>query len=74
VVLRSTERTGVLIVRAWIEPNAGRAFRARITRTLDVASREESVTAAATPEDVTRVLNEWLEAFLLAASDEVTEQ
>ena len=54
------ERTGVAVVRVWVEPDGG--FRGRITTTLDVAERDEHVSAAASPEEVLRLLGEWIEA------------
>jgi hypothetical protein len=67
VALRTAERTGVLVIRVWIEPGAGGGIRARITRTLDVAERDEVATAASTPEEITRTVGDWLDAFLAAA-------
>ncbi len=63
----------MLVIRVWVEPGTGDGFRARITRTLDLESREETVTAAASPAEVTAVLVDWLDAFV-AASTEVTER
>ncbi len=57
------ERTGVLVVRAWIERGSG--LRARITSTLDVSRRENrSAEAARTPEEIQAAVGRWLDAFL----------
>ena len=62
-----TDRTGILVVRLWIEANARDGFRARITRTLDAAGPEQAPASAATPEDIYAVVRTWVEAFV--ASD-----
>jgi hypothetical protein len=72
VALLSAERTGVLVIRAWIEENGETRLRVRITRTLDVGRREEISTVAATPEEVTGAVAEWLDSFLQAGP--VTER
>jgi hypothetical protein len=53
-------RVGVAVVRVWVEPEGG--FRGRITTTLDVAERDEVVEVAGAPEDVLRLLRDWMEA------------
>jgi hypothetical protein len=58
------ERTGVLVVRVWIEVNGEARLRARITRTLDVSGHEEISTVVATPEEITASVADWLDAFL----------
>jgi hypothetical protein len=68
-----TERTGVLVVRAWIEAGERGGLRARITRTLDVSTHEEVSSSAATPAEITRVVVDWLDAFVAEAL-EVTER
>lgn len=70
MALQALEPTAVLVVRAWVEADGG--LRARITRTLDVSSHEQTVTAAASPEEVVGAIVEWLDAFLRSVGD-VTE-
>jgi hypothetical protein len=60
------ERTGLLVIRAWIEENGDVRLRARITRMVDVAAREQISTVVATPEEITGAVAEWLETFLRA--------
>lgn len=60
----SPERSGVLVVRAWIEEDAERGLRARITSTLDIARGDEVVSLAARPEEIYEAVREWLEAFV----------
>lgn len=61
----SPPRTGVLVVRAWVEgDSAAGGLRARIVRTLDVTSSESESSSAATPEEVYRVVRLWLESLV----------
>lgn len=59
-----SDRTGILIVRLWIEGNAREGFRARITQTLDSSGCEQATATAADPEDVYAVVRTWVEAFV----------
>lgn len=61
---RSSDRTGILIVRLWIEGNVPNGFRARITQTLDSTAAEQAMATAANPEDVYGVVRSWVEAFV----------
>lgn len=63
---RMSDRTGLLVVRVWLEggPSDGDGLRARIIQTLDVAAGAEIVTAAATTDQVCATVREWLEAYL----------
>jgi hypothetical protein len=61
---QSSHRTGILIVRMWIEENAGEGLRARITKTLDSTTPERAMATAATPEDIYALVRTWVEAFL----------
>lgn len=60
------DRTGLLVVRVWVEagPCDSVELRARITRTLDLTAGPELVTAAATTDQVYATVREWLEAYL----------
>ncbi len=60
----TSDRTGILIVRLWIEGNAHEGFRARITRTLDSTDHEQEMATAAAPEDIYAVVRTWVEAFV----------
>ena len=62
---RSSDRTGILIVRLWTEGGAREGFRARITQTLDsTGPTEPTATAEADPEDVYDAVRTWVEAFV----------
>jgi len=60
----SPDRTGLLIVRLWIEQNTREGLRARITQTLDSAGAEQKVAAAGNPEDIYAAVRTWVEAFV----------
>ena len=62
---QSPDRTGILILRLWIEGGARDAFRARITQTLDSLGPEgPTATAESDPEDVYEAVRTWVEAFV----------
>lgn len=70
---RSTlDRTGVLIVRLWIETNHQRGLRARITQTLDTMTGEESVAVAASADDICAVVKRWVDDFASPGSPDGT--
>ena len=58
------DRTGVLLLRLWIEGGVSTGFRARITQTLDGKSREWAVASAATAEATYAIIQRWVEAFI----------
>lgn len=62
--IQYSDRTGILIVRLWIEGDAREGLRARITQTLDSTSREQAMATAADPEDVYAVVRTWVETFV----------
>ena len=57
-------RTGVLIIRLWVEDPATKDVRARIIQSMDVTSEEPVATSAATVEGITVKVRDWLEAFV----------
>jgi hypothetical protein len=61
---QSSDRTGLLVVRLWIEGNALDGFRARITQTLDSDGTERAVATAGTPEAVFTVVQNWVDEFV----------
>lgn len=61
---QSSDRTGILIVRVWIEGDARDGFRARITQTLDSAGPEQTMATAANPEDIYAMVRNWVETFV----------
>lgn len=61
---QSSDRTGILIIRLWIEESASEVFRARITQTLDSAAPDQPFAMAATPDDLYNVIKTWVERFV----------
>lgn len=57
------ERTGVLVVRVWVEGDPTTGLRARITRNVDVGKRDDEVTVASTVEDIEATVRSWLAEF-----------
>lgn len=59
------ERTGVLVIRAWLEDEDGaKPLRARITSTLDVsAPRATDTVGAASEAEIVSAVRAWLRAF-----------
>jgi hypothetical protein len=55
-------RGAVMVIRAWVEDD-GR-LRARITKTLDVASRNEETTVVLGTDQVLAQVERWLQAFM----------
>jgi hypothetical protein len=64
VKTNSFDRTGILIVRLWIEQNTGGGFRARITQTHDSSGRQQAMATAGNPEDLYTAVRTWVEAFV----------
>lgn len=62
--MRSSETTGLLLIRAWLEPAAQgtgeRAVRARVTRVLDVASEEGETLVLAGGDAILEAVERWL--------------
>lgn len=59
-----SDRTGLLIVRLWIERDSLEGFRARITQTMDSANPEQTMASAATPEGIYAIVRTWVEGFV----------
>jgi hypothetical protein len=54
------ERAAVLVIRAWVE---GGRLRARIVQTRDIESAKTVESAAGSPEEVVRAVEDWLRSF-----------
>lgn len=61
-------RTGVMVVRIWIESSDG-SLRARLTETLDITTHEDTARAASTLEEIVEIVRTWVEAFLTSAAE-----
>jgi hypothetical protein len=55
------ERTGVLVIRVWMEHPS--EIRARITHTLDVNSTRELTTTAFSSTEISATVIAWLDGF-----------
>ncbi len=55
-------RSGVFLVRVWIEDGS---VRARITESLDSTARPETAVAVAGADEIEASLHGWLEAFAM---------
>jgi hypothetical protein len=63
---RIRERSGVLVVRAWIESGASEGLRVRITQIL--GPREElTETTAATVDQTLALVRSWLEELMASS-------
>lgn len=61
------ERTGVLVVRAWVEGDAPAVLRARMTWTFDLADREPTTKAYAGVDAIEAAAKAWLDEFMARA-------
>jgi hypothetical protein len=59
----TTIRTGLFIIRAWVEPGSSSPLRARIRLTTDVSSRFERGLTIAQTEAVVEAVQAWLSAM-----------
>ena len=60
----SPDRTGILIMRLWMESNLRGGLRARITQTLDSAGGERTIATTTEPEDIYATVRTCVEAFV----------
>lgn len=59
------DRTGLLIIRAWIEDGSLSRLRAHIRHTTDVSSGLQGGTTVTDEVDVATIVSAWLEDVLL---------
>jgi hypothetical protein len=64
VSLPPTERTGVLVIRAWIETNGDERLRARITQTIDIEQRDQTSTVVATADEIYAAVCLWVSTLM----------
>lgn len=55
----------MLVVRAWVERDSPSSLRARVVSTLDVNRNESESRIAASVDDVTGIVRDWLSALLI---------
>jgi len=59
-----SERTGVLVLRVWIEAGSERGLRARITTEDAVGSGERVSVVAGSVEQVVQFVEQWVQGFV----------
>jgi hypothetical protein len=62
-MLVSRERTGVIVVRVWLEAGADNGLPARITAVRDLESEEVDNAAASSIEEIVDLVQRFLESF-----------
>ena len=60
----TTDRTGIMIIRAWVEHGSSEPLRAQIRVTTDVSAGIQRTLALATAEDVSATVSEWLNGIV----------
>lgn len=63
IVPSTAEKTGLLVIRVWIEETSPDHLRARITTLDDVTTREESVAVAGSIDQVEEIVALWIRKF-----------
>jgi hypothetical protein len=63
VASRSSQRTGVLVLRLWLE-QTDHGLRARITEVADLEEREEVSHVAADPGEIFRIVRAFVHRFI----------
>lgn len=58
-----TDRTGLLIIRAWTEPGSTEPLRAQVRLTTDISAGFERTLTLSRSADVCAVVREWLAQF-----------
>jgi hypothetical protein len=60
---RPTDKTGVLVIRVWVDGGPPPKLRARIIQTLDVTQQPEASIAVATRNEIELVVRQWIASF-----------
>ena len=61
-----SHRTGLLIIRAWLEPGSTEPLRAHIRVTSDISAGIEQSVALAESDTVIELVDEWLQGIVEA--------
>jgi hypothetical protein len=64
------EKSGVLIIRIWIEQNTTLRILARISSTIDLDGKEHSSTVASSTDEIERAVRGWLNSLVETATEE----
>jgi hypothetical protein len=60
----NTDKTGLLIIRAWVEEGSSKPLRADVRATTDVSAGFDRTVTLARPEEVGATVQEWLAEVL----------
>ena len=63
-----SHRTGLLIIRAWLEPGSTEPLRAQIRVTSDISTGIERTVALAESDTVMELVDEWLQGIVDAGA------
>ena len=69
-----TQRTGVLVLRVWLEDSEQDALRARITETLDISTSSEIERTAVGEAEILRAVGLWVRSFLDEAAAQAQDR
>jgi hypothetical protein len=64
LLVTPAERTGVLVLRVWIESDADNGLRARITHERDLGSGERVSVVSGAVDEIVEIIWYWLQDFL----------
>lgn len=67
------DRTGLLVIRAWIEKGSSEPLRAQLRLSTDVSAGFETTTTVSRPEEVIAAVQEWLATILGQSRAELVE-
>ncbi|PKN82598.1 MAG: hypothetical protein CVU47_02450 [Chloroflexi bacterium HGW-Chloroflexi-9] len=70
--LMESERTAVLIIRAWVEPHPAAPLRANIRRTTDVAGGFQSTLNVTESDVIAGIVQQWLRDVQAAGGGNVS--
>ena len=69
-VTAKTDKTGLLIIRAWVEEGSSAPLRADVRATTDVSAGFDRAMTLAQPEEVAATVQEWLTEVLRCTAPE----
>ena len=62
-MLSTPERTGVIIIRVWLEADVADGFRARVTAVRDLEANEVDNAVASSVDEVVEIVQRFVSAF-----------
>ncbi len=70
----ASDRSGLLIIRAWTEPGSSETLRAHVRLTTDVSAGFERTLTFSQSETVCATVQEWLANFLADAPGSTSDE